>query len=589
MAAKRKSVDHAQLVDDLHAQLDTQLAALATSDEWLAYLAAARRFHRYSPNNQLLLALQGAEGHVASYNTWKKIPSTAGGTCQVAKGQKGLTILAPMTSKSTDVDEATGEETTRQRLRGFRAVKVFHQGQLIAPPAVGDEVMPELLQGDDRWEHVWSAVSGQLESDGFEVTRHSRSPVEKWNGMTSYADRRVLVADTLEPPQALKTLLHEWGHVELDHEHRADLGRPIKEVEAESVAYLLAQSVGLDSAAYSLPYITAWAGGDIANVRKTAEQVLTTAKRLVQTLEDDLGVVLAPDLVADVVERQASVVPIEASTPVLSPAAAVQETLPLGGLPPRSADSATNVVDIEDRRFLKAMLDDLERAQRERVASFVYDPARAGDVAVVLAESGKTASQVARLLDRLHIAPPEIAAALLVDVEDLERPTLFSVGEARDALTQLDDRLDVDDLIPLVERPAPSRPDRISPENIDDLRVIERALRRHDNPASIAALADGLRLEAQSVIKVCRAVGTRPAQAIGVAIEMHGGDPRAALDCLATSWPDVDGGWDQHTHPSLRSRPELSLVAEPERAILDQWTGRSRPTLASVSTQHLPT
>ena len=154
------------------------------------------------------------------------MPAQGGGTCQVASGREGLTILAPLTSRSVEVDDDTGEETTVRRLRGFRTVKVFHQGQLVCPPAIGDHVMPELLTGENRWQHVWAAVAGRLEDDGFTVARHSRNADRDVERSDVVGERAVLVADDLEPPQALKTLLHEWGHVELDHEHRTDVERP---------------------------------------------------------------------------------------------------------------------------------------------------------------------------------------------------------------------------------------------------------------------------------------------------------------------------------------------------------------------------
>ncbi|MFN3256218.1 MAG: ArdC family protein [Ilumatobacter sp.] len=351
MVARRSRVDHARLVEDLHARLDERLTALATSDDWLDYLAAARHFHRYSPNNQLLLALQGAEGSVASYSTWQKIPATGGGTCQVAKGEKGLTILAPLTSKSVEVDDDTGEETTRKRLRGFRTVKVFHQGQLTDPPSLAEQIMPELLIGEDRWQHVWWAVAGRIEADGFDVAHHTRTPAEKWNGRTSWTDRQVLVADDLEPPQALKTLLHEWGHIELDHERRTDLNRSVKEVEAESVAYLLAQSIGLDSGDYSLPYIAAWAGGDISNVRRSAEQVLATTKRLVESIEIDLGIDLAPDVISRSIADTNDVTEIgsriTAAVPEATPEPAQEvapEAVPLPGLGGKKQETTVSVL-----------------------------------------------------------------------------------------------------------------------------------------------------------------------------------------------------------------------------------------------------
>ena len=108
----RTRVDHARLVDELHTQLTERFEQMTTSREWFDYLATARRFHRYSPQNQLLLALQGADGYVAGYRNWQRVPAQGGGTCQVAKGAVGLSILAPLKAKTVDVDETTGEETT---------------------------------------------------------------------------------------------------------------------------------------------------------------------------------------------------------------------------------------------------------------------------------------------------------------------------------------------------------------------------------------------------------------------------------------------------------------------------------------------
>lgn len=598
MAARRSRVDHARLVEDLHSRLDKRLTALATSDDWLNYLAAARRFHRYSPNNQLLLALQGAEGSVASYSTWQKIPAAGGGTCQVAKGEKGLTILAPLTSKSVEVDDDTGEETARKRLRGFRTVKVFHQGQLVDPPSLAEQIMPELLTGEDRWQHVWWAVAGRIEADGFEVAHHIRSPVEKWNGRTSWTNRQVLVADDLEPPQALKTLLHEWGHIELDHERRTDLDRSVKEVEAESVAYLLAQSIGLDSGDYSLPYIAAWAGGDIGNVRRAAEQVLATTKRLVESIEIDLGIELAPDVVSRSIAEAGDVTQIDsrvlAAVPESVPEPAhdiVPEAVPLPGLGDAKSGTTVSVLNGENRRFLKAILDDLEPEQREHFMQLAFDRNRAGEAAVILAESGKSATQVGRVLDCLHVEPESIRDALLHRVADGERPTLFTIAETRAALRSIDESLDLDDLVPLAERPtADDLALGSAGEQVADLRLVQRALRRHDEPAKVAALAYGLDLQPATVIGVCRATGTDPGRAMAVAIAVRGGDARTAYLDVTAAWPDVEGGWEHHTHRSLRAQRHLAAVPDydPAREALDRWTGRSRLSLGPNSSPDFP-
>ena len=125
---------------------------------------------------------------------------------------------------------------------------MFHQGQLVAPPDLPERPLPTLLTGDDRWQHVWTAVIAQLADEGYPVELHTARPGETWNGRTHFDDGHVEVMDHLDPPQRLKTLLHEWAHVTLRH---GDVDRPptreLLEIEAESVAYLLCRTIDLDS------------------------------------------------------------------------------------------------------------------------------------------------------------------------------------------------------------------------------------------------------------------------------------------------------------------------------------------------------
>ena len=291
------SIDPAVL-EGLHDELRRHLAEFTSSDAWLNWLHGARQFHRYSPGNQLLLMLQGAHGHVASYRTWQRIPADDGGRCQVRKGERGLTILAPMTVTRRDIDEASGDEiVVAGAVKGFRAVKVFHQGQLVAPPDLPERPLPTLLTGDDRWQHVWTAVTAQLADEGYPVELHTARPGETWNGRTHFDDGHVEVMDHLDPPQRLKTLLHEWAHVTLRH---GDVDRPatreLLEIEAESVAYLLCRTIGLESSSYSIPYLAGWADGDLELAETTAQRILTATAAMVDTLEARLSIDLTPDL-----------------------------------------------------------------------------------------------------------------------------------------------------------------------------------------------------------------------------------------------------------------------------------------------------
>ena len=286
----------------LHAALVERVEGLVSGQDWTAFLAQSRRLHRYSPNNQALLAAQldgrgidPAAGQVASYRAWQTITDVNGQPCQVDRGEKALYVYAPLRVTRRQVDETTGDETVvGAGIRGFKPVPVFHSSQLAVEPALAVPPHPQLLQGDEAPGRVLDAITAELEADGWRVEMVPRHPGMTWNGRTHLDGARVVaVCEDLDPPQQLKTLAHEWAHVTLHAggiEHRA-----VAEVEAESVAYLVTATVGVDAADYTIPYVTGWSGGDTDLVRATAERVLATTAGLVGRLEDRLGVDLTPD------------------------------------------------------------------------------------------------------------------------------------------------------------------------------------------------------------------------------------------------------------------------------------------------------
>lgn len=552
-----KGPDRAQVVEDLHTAMTERLATMQSSDDWLKYLSTSRLFHRYSPRNQMLLAAQGAEGAVASYRNWQRIPAEGGGTCQVAKGQTGLFVLAPMKARSTEVDAHTGDEVTKHFLRGFRPVKVFHQGQLVAPPDIApDSVMPKLLTGPNRWQHVWSAVKDHLEESGYEVSLHSRSPIEQWNGATDYSTNKVLIADDLEPPQQLKTLLHEWAHVQLDHRTRQDLPRPLREVEAESVAFLLGETIGLDSQVYSVPYIAGWSGGDTAVVQSTAEQVLATTKRLVETLEHELGIKLDVDVVDHALpETDSNVIALPGATPpdptpTLTTTGMEQQSL-LGPTP--AVESPIDRADSSDAEFLRALGQDLEPAQADEFVKCIYRPDKAPDAARILAESGRTATQTARILDRFGIERDRINSALSspVPVEGEPLP-LYPDSEVDIAIVA----------ITPADQVSPDRyqaaADTLRGEKVDDMKMLQRVLRTTHDPRLVAELAQALDLEPANVVRVCEHSDIAPSLALAVSVAVNNGNGPAALASLKEGWPHIEGGWESHAHPSM-----LATIARP--------------------------
>jgi hypothetical protein len=289
----RASIDlHDDRTAEAHELLLDRLRTLTTSDQWLSMLETSRRFHTYSARNVLLLIAQGAQGRVAGYRTWQTIPAKDGGTCQVRKSARALTVLAPITRQRDDTDTNTGESATRRVVVGFKGVRVFDEAALVTPPAAA-QVMPELLRGESP-EQLWKALAEQVRTAGFTLRNGDCAPA---NGVTDWLTHTVTVRPDLEPAQRTKTLAHELAHVHLhdpagDSEHRSS--RPRMEVEAESVAYLVCAHTGIDTAQYTIPYVAHWSSGDIELVQATAERVIDTARRITDTLEHDLAPKIDP-------------------------------------------------------------------------------------------------------------------------------------------------------------------------------------------------------------------------------------------------------------------------------------------------------
>ena len=268
-------------VQAAHDRLSEAISSLTSSGDWVAWLAASRRFHDYSSSNVFLILSQRPEAtQVAGYRTWQSLGR------QVKKGAKGIAVLAPMTRKideesreSRESREARetrepGESGTLRLVRGFRVVYVFdvddtEGDELATPPA-----RPSLLEGEAP-EGMWDYLEGEVGRAGFHVELVPNiigSPGA--NGIT-YVDGsgRILVAtDGRSSASQVRTLSHELAHALLHAQERGD--RALAEVEAESVAFLVCDSFGLDGMSYSMGYVAHWAASSEPGA------VLATASRI---------------------------------------------------------------------------------------------------------------------------------------------------------------------------------------------------------------------------------------------------------------------------------------------------------------------
>lgn len=295
MTAKRQPTRKGRTVEqkraemeELHNTLTAAVEQLRDSETWTAYL----RFCAVLPPLQLLqpppdLGAVPEASRVAGYRAWQ-----AKGR-QVRKGERGIRIYGTGTVKVTADDEDNGEEAENGRRRVFFPVSVFDIAQTHVME--GHEDVSELahtLTGDDE-RGILGRVVDYLTASGVVV---ELAPLRAANGYTQPSEEKTggpvrVVIDRLTTAQQVKTALHEAAHIALGHindladylEHR---GR--HEVEAESVAYVLAGMLGLDSSAYSVGYVAGWAERAEADViRDSATRVLSAVHTLAEALQID--------------------------------------------------------------------------------------------------------------------------------------------------------------------------------------------------------------------------------------------------------------------------------------------------------------
>jgi len=264
-------------LEKMHEMLVAKTDALVTSEGWLEYLRFAAQFRQYSFRNTLLILMQMPTAtHVASYRKWAEMGR------QVNKGEKGLQIFAPMTRKREDAD---GKERTY--VSGFRLVSTFDVSQTSGDPLPEDPAKPVLLDGEAP-EGMWQSLAEMVFDAGYTLRRGPSEHGE--NGYTNPVEKIVQVTEGLSDAQSVKTLCHEVAHVLLHTEDKAlsedaILHRNVAEVEAESVAHIVAMVHGLASDDYSIPYVAGWSNGKTETIAATADRVLKCSKQILAKTE----------------------------------------------------------------------------------------------------------------------------------------------------------------------------------------------------------------------------------------------------------------------------------------------------------------
>jgi antirestriction protein ArdC len=288
--ATQKSIEERRRqAEALQASIGDQVEQLRQSEQWTRFLQFAQAFHAYSLNNVLLILSQNPTAtRVAGFRKWLELGRA------VRKGEKSIKSFGYRERKLTDEDTENGAVdvlgTSERFVRYFPILSVFDQSQTdpTDPEAEDPSRLAQQLHGDDP-AGILEAVTDYLTGEGWTVTRE---PIAgEANGYTTTdGTRRVVIDAHLSPAQAAKTGLHEAAHVILhaDEDHTEYIEhRGIKETEAESVAYVVAGILGLDTRSYSIGYVAGWSHGDTETIRSTAARVLKAAHTLADAITAD--------------------------------------------------------------------------------------------------------------------------------------------------------------------------------------------------------------------------------------------------------------------------------------------------------------
>ena len=293
----------AEKLKEITDRLEQGITELFDSERYKEYLRVMSKFHNYSFNNTLLIAMQKPDASlIAGFSAWKNNFGR-----NVMKGQKGIKILAPSPFKikkeMEKIDPQTqkviigkdGKPVTEEKeitIPAFKVVSVFDVSQTEGKEI--PDIAVNMLTGDvEHYKDVFAAL---------EKTSPVPVAFEKIeggaHGYYHLEDKRIALDEGMSELQTLKTLIHEIAHAKL---HDIDLNAPLedlenrpdrrtREVQAESIAYTVCQHYGLDTSDYSFGYVAGWsAGRELAELKSSLETIRSAAAEIINSIDGHIA------------------------------------------------------------------------------------------------------------------------------------------------------------------------------------------------------------------------------------------------------------------------------------------------------------
>ena len=287
----------AEKIKEITDRLEQGITELFDSERYKEYLQVMSKFHNYSFNNTLLIAMQKPDASlIAGFNAWKNNFGR-----NVMRGEKGIRILAPSPYKirqevekkdpqtGKTVTDSSGKpvmETKEIQIPAYKVVAVFDVSQTEGRelPAIGaNELTGDVEQYEDFYTALEKTSPVPMGFEKIEGTAHGYYHLE---------EKRIAIDEGMSQLQNLKTAIHEIAHAKL---HDIDLNAPeqpdrpdrrTREVQAESIAYTVCQHYGLDTSDYSFGYVAGWSSGrELAELKTSLETIRATAAEIINTID----------------------------------------------------------------------------------------------------------------------------------------------------------------------------------------------------------------------------------------------------------------------------------------------------------------
>lgn len=272
---------------DILKRLEQGVKDVFSSDKYAEFLKTYSKFHKYSINNSIMILMQKPEStNVASFQTWKKLGR------QITKGEKGIKVFVPIPykyDKEVDTNQLDGNGDRIKEIKEFKGTS-FRVGNVFDISQTAGKELPKLtVELKEYSAEIEKAIDAIAQTSKVPIRFESDMRHDK-KGYYHIKNKEIVINDNLSDTQTFKTLIHEIAHSKI---HAKDLDKynaHEREVQAESVAYVVCNAYGIDTSEYSFGYIAGWSSGkEMSELKESLSIIQDCSSEITKSIDKAIG------------------------------------------------------------------------------------------------------------------------------------------------------------------------------------------------------------------------------------------------------------------------------------------------------------